>query len=200
MNPITSTQRRALRARAHALHPVVSIGQHGLTPAVLHEIDVALLAHELIKIRVWNDDRAARAALSERICAELGAAPVQHIGKLLVVWRPAPEPEPAAPAPARRGKTGAAKPAARAVRGAPPAGSARYAAGTRRDRARAPAGSARPGSRAPGAKGAPARGVPRHGVGAGTAADPTRRRRAALPRAAVPAAPGARPPRRRRTA
>jgi RNA-binding protein YhbY len=70
---------------------VVSIGQHGLTPAVLHEIDVNLNAHELIKVRVYHDDRHARESLLARICAELEAAPVQHIGKLLIVWRPHPE-------------------------------------------------------------------------------------------------------------
>jgi len=54
MNPLTPSQRRALRAKAHHLDPVVTIGHHGLTPAVLHEIDVALLAHELVKIRVFS--------------------------------------------------------------------------------------------------------------------------------------------------
>jgi RNA-binding protein len=83
-------QRRELRARAHKLEPVVIVGQHGLTPAVLHEIDVNLTAHELIKVRVFAE-RDVREALLQRICAELDAAPVQHIGKLLVVWRPTPE-------------------------------------------------------------------------------------------------------------
>jgi putative YhbY family RNA-binding protein len=91
MLALTPAERRDLRAKAHRLHPVVSVGQHGLTPAVLHEIDVNLLAHELIKVRVFDDDRDARDALLARICAELEAAPVQHIGKLLVVWRPAPQ-------------------------------------------------------------------------------------------------------------
>src|SRR5258708_28189560 len=102
MLALTPAARRDLRAKAHRLHPVVSVGQHGLTPAVLHEIDVNLLAHELIKVRVFADDRGAREALLARICAELDAAPVQHIGKLLVVWRPAPPPverEIAPPAP-----------------------------------------------------------------------------------------------------
>ena len=90
MPELTPTERRTLRARAHHLHPVVSVGQHGLTAAVLHEIDVNLLAHELIKVRVFSDDRGERETLLRSICAELDAAPVQHIGKLLVVWRPAP--------------------------------------------------------------------------------------------------------------
>ena len=91
MNALTAAQRRELRARAHHLHPVVSVGHHGLTPAVMHEIDVNLLAHELIKVRVFADERERREALLERICTALEASPVQHIGKLLVLWRPAPD-------------------------------------------------------------------------------------------------------------
>ena len=90
MLDLTPSARRDLRAKAHRLHPVVSVGQQGLTASVLHEIDVNLLAHELIKVRVFSADREAREAVLWRICAELEAAPVQHIGKLLVVWRPAP--------------------------------------------------------------------------------------------------------------
>ena len=85
MLQLTSTQRRELRARAHNLNPVVSIAENGLTTSVLAEIDVNLQAHELIKIRVYGDSREDRAAYLEQICAELGAAPVQQIGKLLVV-------------------------------------------------------------------------------------------------------------------
>jgi RNA-binding protein len=101
MLSLTPAERRDLRAKAQRLHPVVSIGLQGLTPSVLHEIDVNLLAHELIKVRVFSSDRDAREAVLARICAELDAAPVQHIGKLLVVWRPAPAPP---PAPARAKK------------------------------------------------------------------------------------------------
>ncbi|WP_303783304.1 YhbY family RNA-binding protein [Azovibrio restrictus] len=89
MLQISSEQRRQLKARAHGLNPVVSISQQGLSDSVLKEIDVCLKAHELIKIRVYGDDREARAAYLEAICNQLEAAPVQHIGKLLVVWRPA---------------------------------------------------------------------------------------------------------------
>jgi RNA-binding protein len=106
MATLSPVLRRTLRAKAHHLHPVVGIGQHGLTPAVLHEIDVSLNAHELIKIRVWSDTRAERDAMMTRICDELGAAAVQHLGKLLIVWRPAPKEE--APAP-RAAKSAARK-------------------------------------------------------------------------------------------
>ena len=90
MPPITPARRRELRAKAHHLHPVVSVGQHGLTPAVIREIDVNLRAHELIKVRLFSEVRDERRALLERICAALDAAPVQQIGKLIVLWRPAP--------------------------------------------------------------------------------------------------------------
>ena len=90
MQQLTSAQRRELRAQAHGLNPVVSIAENGLTDSVLKEIDVCLKAHELIKIRVFGDSREDRIAYLERICDELGAAAVQHIGKLLVVYRPKP--------------------------------------------------------------------------------------------------------------
>ena len=77
----------ALKARAHHLNPVVMIGQHGLTDAVIKETDAALAAHELIKVRVAGDDRAERVAAAEALCEATGAFLVQHIGKLLVLWR-----------------------------------------------------------------------------------------------------------------
>ncbi|MBI4742514.1 MAG: YhbY family RNA-binding protein [Betaproteobacteria bacterium] len=100
MLSLTADQRRALRAKAHALNPVVSISQHGLSESVLKEIGASLDSHELIKIRVYNDERAVREMFLETICEQLGAAPVQHIGKLLVVWRPAAEGN--APKPRRK--------------------------------------------------------------------------------------------------
>ena len=90
MLQISSAQRRELRAKAHDLNPVVSIAENGLTEGVIKEIDMNLNAHELIKIRVYGDSRDNRLAYYEQICAQLGAAPVQHIGKLLVVYRPIP--------------------------------------------------------------------------------------------------------------
>ena len=88
---LSSDQRRALRARAHSLQPVVSISQNGLTEAVVREVEVNLVSHELIKVRVYNDDRQLREDLLATLCQQLDAAPVQHIGKLLVIWRPSPE-------------------------------------------------------------------------------------------------------------
>jgi RNA-binding protein len=91
MQALTAPELRSLRAKAHHLRPVVAVGTHGLTPAVLHEIDVALKAHELIKIRVFSDVRTERDALLTKICGELECAPVQHLGKLLIVWRHNPD-------------------------------------------------------------------------------------------------------------
>ena len=87
---LTPAERREQRANAHHLDPVVLIGGDGLTPAVQKEIDGALNAHGLIKVRVFNDDRAARELMYQQLTAELNAAPIQHIGKLLVLWRPQP--------------------------------------------------------------------------------------------------------------
>lgn len=98
MRPLTPSQRRFLRARAHALHPVVLVGDAGLSEAVLKEIDASLRAHELVKIRVAGEDRETREAMLETICQSLDAAPVQHIGKILVVYRPADKPRITLPA------------------------------------------------------------------------------------------------------
>ena len=88
---LTIAERKAHRADAHHLDPVVMIGNDGLTPAVVKETDAALRAHGLIKVRVQGDDRAAREAIYLQLADQLGAAPIQHIGKLLVLWRPIPE-------------------------------------------------------------------------------------------------------------
>lgn len=90
---LTPAQRKEQRAQAHHLDPVVMIGGDGLTAAVKKETDAALNAHGLIKIRVFSDDRTAREAMLQTLADELGAAPIQHIGKLLVLWRPLPERE-----------------------------------------------------------------------------------------------------------
>ena len=84
---LSSSARRALRAAAHHLDPVVMMGQHGLTPAVLHEIDLALTAHALIKVRAGSDEREIRDGYLAEICEKLACESVQHLGKLFVLWR-----------------------------------------------------------------------------------------------------------------
>ncbi len=87
---LTSGERRALRAQAHKLHPVVMIGDGGLTPGVLQEIERGLNAHGLIKVRSASDSRDERDSMLAAICEQMGAAPVQHLGKILIVYRPLP--------------------------------------------------------------------------------------------------------------
>lgn len=88
---LTPAQRKVHRADAHHLDPVVLVGGDGLSPSVKKEINAALNAHGLIKVRVFSDDRTVREAMFQSITEELNAAPIQHIGKLLVLWRPMPE-------------------------------------------------------------------------------------------------------------
>ena len=90
---LSPTERKAQRALAHHLDPVVMVGGDGLTANVKKETDAALNAHGLIKVRVFSDDRTAREAMFQTLAEELSAAPIQHIGKLLVLWRPMPEKE-----------------------------------------------------------------------------------------------------------
>ncbi len=98
---LTSAQRQALKARAHDLRPVVLLGAAGLTEKVMREIDRALAAHALIKIKVPNDDRSERTQIAADVAEKLSAANVQSIGKMIVLFRPQPESEekrgPAAP-------------------------------------------------------------------------------------------------------
>lgn len=114
MLTLTPDERRALRAQAHPLKPVVMIAQNGLTAAVLKEIELALKSHELIKVRVFDADREQRDAWLAETCETLGAAPVQRIGNILVLYRPNPElhvpAEPIKPARKSAAKTSAAKP------------------------------------------------------------------------------------------
>lgn len=85
---LTVKQRQYLKGLAHSLEPVVMIGEkNGLTPNVIKEIDASLKAHELIKIRVLGDDRELRKTLIDVLCQETKCSLVQHIGKLLVVYR-----------------------------------------------------------------------------------------------------------------
>ncbi len=90
---LTPAQRKEHRSAAHHLSPVVMIGNDGLTPAVEKEVNLALNAHGLIKVRVFSDDRTSRDAMLTSLADTLGAAPIQHIGKLLVLWRPVPPKE-----------------------------------------------------------------------------------------------------------
>lgn len=188
--PLTPAQRRELRAAAHHLDPVVMIGDAGLSPGVLAEADRALTAHELIKLRVFGDDRQQRREILATLCAELGCQPVQEIGKLLVVYRKRPPKEPREHVPKKLAALGAA--GARA-RGARPAAGSSAPAGVKAKPARSgpkPARTGAPPSRG-GAK--PSRG------GAKSAGAPIQRRSGAGPVATGRKPAGAGTARRRGT-
>ena len=97
MLSLTATQRLFLRTHAHALHPVVMIGNAGLSEAVWKELESSLKSHELIKIKVSSDDKTIREGVLNEICTKLVAAPVQHIGKILVIYKTAEKPKLALP-------------------------------------------------------------------------------------------------------
>lgn len=92
MTTLTPAQRQYLKGLAHPLSPVIIIGEKGLTEAVLKETERALAAHELIKIKAGSDQKETRGQWLEQICVELGASPVQQIGKILVIYRAAEKP------------------------------------------------------------------------------------------------------------
>ena len=88
---LTARERAHLKARAHALEPVVHTGSSGVTDNLVAEVDRALSAHELIKIKVNVDDRARRVAVGDEICARTDATAVHRVGKVLILWRPRPQ-------------------------------------------------------------------------------------------------------------
>lgn len=155
---ITPSQRRALRARAHALEPVVLIGDKGLTATVLAEIERALAVHELIKVRA-QAERGERARMLDAACSATGASIVQHIGKILVLYREKP------PEVAAKTRPKARKSAPRGAADDRPASRERETAGRPRRPSTASArreaadarGTGRPGSRTASPRRAPAR-------------------------------------------
>jgi RNA-binding protein len=92
--PLTARERAHLKARAHALEPVAVVGHAGVTSEVVAEVDRALTAHELIKVRLGGADRAEREARGDTLASATDAAVVHRIGKVLILWRPRPMPEP----------------------------------------------------------------------------------------------------------
>ena len=103
MDDMTALRRKALKARAHSLHPILQLGEKGLTDAVVAEIERALGAHELVKIRAAPFNREERDVALVSICERTGAEAVQHIGKILVVYRQ--KPAESKPAPRRRAQS-----------------------------------------------------------------------------------------------
>lgn len=87
MNPI---EKKKLKAQAHPLHPVIMIGQAGLTDAVIKETNIALDTHELIKVRI-RAEREERRQIGQQLCAETGAELIQSIGQIAVLYRKNPD-------------------------------------------------------------------------------------------------------------
>lgn len=166
---LTPAERKEKRGEAHHLDPVVIIGGEGLTDAIFKEADLGLNAHGLIKVRMFSDSRPDREAALAALADKLGAAPVQHIGKLLVLWRQAPAPEPVqvATTPARtRAKAPRTPPK---TAGKKPRGNARTMVTTGAKRTPR-AGTAKPTARKN-------RGAPRGATAASFAEEPGTRRR-----------------------
>jgi RNA-binding protein len=91
---LTPRQRARLKALAHALQPVVTVGQAGASETLLAEVERSLTAHGLIKVRLAGADRETRDALAETLREHTGATIVQQVGRVLVLWRPRPDHEP----------------------------------------------------------------------------------------------------------
>ena len=94
---LSPRQRAQLKARAHALEPVVQVGQARASEAVRAEVERALTANGLIKVRLNGADRESRAELRDTFCAQTGAAAVQMVGRILILWRPRPDDTPLTP-------------------------------------------------------------------------------------------------------
>jgi RNA-binding protein len=109
---LSRDERLRLKSESHHLEAVVLVGANGLSEAVMNEIDRALAAHELIKVRTPVSAREERERMFAHVANQLGAARVQLIGRLMVLFRPAPE-EPSEPS--------AGRPHPRASRAASPA-------------------------------------------------------------------------------
>ncbi|MDX1574042.1 MAG: ribosome assembly RNA-binding protein YhbY [Methylophaga sp.] len=90
---VNDKQRRYLKGLAHPLKPVVMIGNSGLTPNVINEIEQALSHHELIKVRVSGQERADRKQMLDQIAEQTGADLVMVIGHIGGFYRPAEKPK-----------------------------------------------------------------------------------------------------------
>jgi len=85
---LDSKQRKALKAEAHHLKPVIRIGQGGVSEGVINETDQTLMHHPLIKVHIHNGDRAERALLAQKLADAVSAERVHSIGKVTILYRP----------------------------------------------------------------------------------------------------------------
>jgi RNA-binding protein len=88
---LSNKQKQYLKGLAHAIKPVVQLGNNGLTEGVLAEIEGAIKHHELIKIKIPTDDKEEKALIIDAIIRETGAIKVQAIGHVLVLFKQSDE-------------------------------------------------------------------------------------------------------------
>jgi RNA-binding protein len=88
---LTAAQIRFLRGQAHDLKALLQIGNKGVTPAFIAELDAVLEQHELVKVKVASEDRDARDAMIDDLADKADAALVQRIGHTAVLYRPSKE-------------------------------------------------------------------------------------------------------------
>lgn len=88
---LDSRQRQHLKGLAHHLKPIVHVGKDGLSNSLLQQIDAALLQHELIKVKLGESSPLDRKTAAGELPAKTGAAFVQNIGRVFVLYRAHPE-------------------------------------------------------------------------------------------------------------
>ncbi len=102
---LTGGQRRYLRGLGHHLKPVVWVGDRGWHEGVQRQIEIALLRHELIKVKARGATPPERAALAEAIHGATGAQVAQIVGRMILVYQAHPEkPQIVLPGAKSRGK------------------------------------------------------------------------------------------------
>ncbi len=84
---LTSAQRKALKARAHHLKPVIRVGQKGISENLLAETEQTLTSHELIKVHIARDDKDERRTIAAELARHCQAEVVNHIGKIAILYR-----------------------------------------------------------------------------------------------------------------
>jgi RNA-binding protein len=85
---LSNNQKKFLRSMGHTLKPVVMVGQHGLSEAVLLELTHSLQKHELLKLKIRTDDKTQKQQIIEQILTKTGSNLIQVIGNVLVIYLP----------------------------------------------------------------------------------------------------------------
>lgn len=89
--PLSSQQKKSLRGIAHHLDPVVAVSERGLSEGIIEETERALNDHELIKVKVFDNDRAIRREIANELAQKTGSMVLQKIGKIAVLYRKNPK-------------------------------------------------------------------------------------------------------------